>query len=320
MPVRNEERDLVASVSRILDQAYPGEIELIMAVGPSTDRTEQVAAELASADPRVRVVDNPTGRTPAALNLAIAAARFDHVVRVDGHGLLPDGYVKTAIETIERTGADNVGGMMVPEGATAFERAVAAAMSSRIGIGGARFHVGGDEGQAETVYLGVFRRAMLERLGGFDEEFVRAQDWELNHRIRRAGGKVWFTPNLRVTYRPRRSLSALASQFYRTGQWRRQVMKAYPETISLRYLSPPAAVAALAVGSAAAVLGVLMDTALLVLGVVAPLGYIATVTAGSAVLAPRLPRTSWLWLLLVLPTMHLAWGTGFLRGPPRSRR
>jgi glycosyltransferase involved in cell wall biosynthesis len=318
MPVVNEERHLQSAVRRILDQDYPGTLEVIVAVGPSRDRTRQVADRIAAQDARVHVVDNPTGRTPAGLNLAIAAAKYDHVVRVDGHGLLPEGYIATAVEAIERTGADNVGGMMVPEGTTPFERAVAAAMSSRIGIGGARFHVGGEEGPAETVYLGVFRRAALDRLGGFDEHFVRAKDWELNHRIRRSGGEVWFTPALRVTYRPRSSLRALASQFYRTGQWRRQVVTRYPETASVRYLTPPAAVVVLAGGTLAGLAGVVLGSGVLTAGLAAPVGYGLTVLAGSAALGRRVPPSSWPWLPVVITTMHLAWGSGFIRGTRRK--
>ena len=113
---------------------------------------------------------------------------------VDGHALVPDDYVAVAVDVLERTGADNVGGMMAAEGTTPFERAVAAAMTSRLGVGSASFHVGGEEGEALTVYLGAFRRSALERVGGYDESMVRAQDWEMNHRIRESGGLIWFTP------------------------------------------------------------------------------------------------------------------------------
>ena len=120
MPVLNEERHLAASVRRVLDQHYEGELEVILAVGPSEDRTSEIAAELAAADPRLRVVDNPAGRTPHALNLGIAAARFDIIVRVDGHGELADGYVARAVELLQTTGAANVGGVMKARGETPF--------------------------------------------------------------------------------------------------------------------------------------------------------------------------------------------------------
>ena len=210
VPVLNEERHLEAAVTNVLEQDYPGALDVVLAVGPSRDRTADVAARLARRDARVHVVDNPTGRTPAGLNAAIKASTGDVVVRVDAHSELSPGYVRRAVELLEQTGADNVGGLMLAQGRTPFEKAVARAMGSRLGIGGARFHVGGEEGEAETVYLGVFRRTTLDRLGGFDEHFHRAQDWELNHRIRLAGGTIWFSPELWVTYRPRSSWKALA--------------------------------------------------------------------------------------------------------------
>ena len=221
MPILNEERHLREAVAVVLEQDYPGEIELVLALGPSTDRTDEVALALAEQDPRITCVRNPSGRTPDALNAAIAASRHDILVRVDGHALIPPSYVRTAVEVLRRTGADNVGGIMDAQGVTAFEQAVAAAMRSRLGVGSSRFHTGGQEGPAETVYLGVFRRSALERVGGYDPHFARAQDWELNHRIRATGGLVWFTPDLTVSYRPRGSVAALARQYFHYGRWRR---------------------------------------------------------------------------------------------------
>lgn len=141
MPVANEERHLAASVARILDQDYPGPIDIAIAIGPSRDRTWAVASELAS-DARVTVVENPSGLTPAGLNAAIAATYGEIVIRVDGHAMIPDDYVRTAVQTLQATGADNVGGIMAAEGTSAFECAVARAMTSRFGVGGASFHVG----------------------------------------------------------------------------------------------------------------------------------------------------------------------------------
>lgn len=191
MPVLNEERHLTDSVRAILTQDYPGDLELVLAVGPSRDRTQEFADKLAAEDPRIIVVANPSGRTPQGLNIAIKATQYSIIVRVDGHSLLPSDYVRAAVETMEETGADNVGGIMAAEGVTAFEMAVARAMTSKIGVGAARFHTGGEPGEVETVYLGTFRRSALERVGGYDETFVRAQDWEMNHRIRQSGGRVW---------------------------------------------------------------------------------------------------------------------------------
>jgi glycosyltransferase involved in cell wall biosynthesis len=241
MPVLNEERHLAAAVGHVLATDYPGRLELIIALGPSTDATDAIAAELVAADDRIRLVRNPTGATPAGLNAAIAAATGEVVVRVDGHALFPPDYIRVAVTTLRQTDADNVGGVMAAEGTTPFEQAVAAAMTSPLGVGSARFHTGGTAGEVDTVYLGSFRREALQRVGGYDESFLRAQDWEMNHRIRSSGGRVWFTPELRVTYRPRGSVRALARQYRDYGRWRREVSRTHPGTLTARYLAPPAA-------------------------------------------------------------------------------
>jgi hypothetical protein len=309
IPVLNEAKHLHESVQRILDQDYPGELEIVLALGPSKDATDSVAAGLRARDPRVRSVRNPTGRTPAGLNAAIRASRHPVVVRVDGHGLLAPGYIRTAVRLLEETGAANVGGLMAAEGVTGFQKAVAAAMTSVFGVGGARFHTGGEAGPAETVYLGVFRREALERLGGYDESFLRAQDWELNHRIRSSGGLVWFTPDLSVTYRPRSSLVALGRQYFHYGRWRRVVMRQHPGTANARYLAPPVTVVACVAGLAAA--------PVTVWALVVPAGYGAGIVAASLVIGRGLPLRSRLVLPAVLGTMHWSWGIGFLTSPRR---
>jgi succinoglycan biosynthesis protein ExoA len=319
MPVLNEERHLRSAVAHVLAQEYPGQLELLIALGPSKDRTDEVAAEIALTDDRVRTIVNPTGATGAGLNLGVAAAAHDVVVRVDGHALLPRDYVRVAVETLVRTGADNVGGLMAAEGVTDFQRAVATAMTSRLGVGQARFHVGGAEGPVDTVYLGVFRRSALERVGGYDESFLRAQDWELNHRIRSTGGTVWFTPDLHVTYRPRSTVRALAKQYRNYGRWRRVVMSRHQGTANLRYLAPPVAVLAVSAGTVTGIAGAVTGVPALLVGFVVPAGYVAGVVLGSVVTGRDLPTRAKLWLPVVFATMHGSWGTGFLLSPRRLR-
>lgn len=319
MPVLNEERHLAAAVRAVLDQEYAGDLELVLAIGPSSDRTLRIARRLAAHDGRLRIVENPMGRTPHALNLAIRNSSHPYVIRVDAHGVLPPHYVRDVVHLLDTTGAANVGGMMVVEGENPFGHAVARAMSSRLGIGGSKFHVGGEPGPARTVYLGAFRREVLDRLGGFDEHFHRAQDWELNYRIRRAGETIWFSPHLQVTYRPRRSLKALARQFRGSGQWRRQIVDEHPETASLRYLAAPVVTAAIAVGVLLGLVG-LVTTPWLYAGWLAPLGYLAGVLAAAVPMGRGLAVRSRLWLPIVIVTMHLSWGYGFLRSIPRHQR
>jgi succinoglycan biosynthesis protein ExoA len=315
MPVLNEERHLEAAICRVLDQEYPGELEVIIAVGPSSDRTRDIADALAATDPRIRVVDNPAGRTPTALNLGIAASRHKIIVRVDGHGELTDGYISRAVELLAETGAANVGGVMDAQGTTPFEEAVATAYTTRLGLGGGAFHLADSPAaETETVFLGVFRKDALIAVGGFDETMHRAQDWELNYRLRTNGHKIWFSPELRVTYRPRSTLRALMKQMYETGKWRRELVKRHPETANVRYLTPPLTVLGVLGGSGAGLLGVAFDSRLLRLGFLAPAGYLALIIGGSLVAARPMSAAARLRLPLVLAATHLAWGAGFLIG------
>jgi glycosyltransferase involved in cell wall biosynthesis len=307
IPVLNEERHLEQAVRMILDQDYPGPLEVVLALGPSRDRTAAVAERLTSADPRVRTVASPTGKTPNALNAAIGAARNDIVARVDGHAEIPAGYLRVAVAELVRAGADNVGGVMDARGVTSFERAVACAMRSKLGVGNARFHVGGEPGEAETVYLGVFRRSALQRVGGYDEHFARAQDWELNHRIRSTGGRVWFVPELKVTYRPRSTVRALARQYFLYGRWRRVVAHHHEGTISARYLAPPTMVLGTTL---AAVVGIFFWPAWVV-----PVGYVAAIAVGGVAISSGESTRTRLTTPLVLAVMHWCWGIGFITSP-----
>jgi succinoglycan biosynthesis protein ExoA len=328
MPVRNEERHLAESVRHVLSQDYPGEFELVLAVGPSADRTEQIARDLAAAEPRLTVVANPTGEIPAALNAAVRAARHAVIARVDGHAMLPPGYLRTAVATLTETGAADVGGVMAAEGVTPFQQAVAWAMTSKAGVGSASFHTGGGAGPALSVYLGVYQRAAIEQAGGWDEGMLRAEDWDLNYRIRARGGQIWFTPALRVTYRPRASTRTLASQYFHYGRWRRVIVREHPETASFRYLAPPGAAALVFAGlfTGAAGLSILTDgrapasARWLIAGFAIPLIYAAGITAVGTLLSRGLPAKIRLRIPLVLGAMHMAWGTGFLSSPRHLHR
>lgn len=316
IPVLNEERFLKQSVQAILNQNYSGQLEIILALGPSKDQTNVIAQELAK-DQRIKLVENPSGRTASALNNAIKNSNFDIIVRLDGHAIVDSNYIKNAVKTLVESGADNVGGLMKAEGTNAFEKSVAAAMTSKFGVGNAPFHVGGKSGEVDTVYLGTFRKSALERVGYFDESFIRAQDWEMNYRIRKTGGKIWFNPDLIVSYRPRKNFLQLAKQYFEYGQWRKQVTKTYPETVSMRYLAPPITVSGLIAGFIMILFSKILDISWLQVGWLAPIVYLSVIVLAFLTIGSKLGLLSRLYLLLVLPTMHLSWGVGFLKGSKR---
>ncbi|WP_144710780.1 glycosyltransferase family 2 protein [Curtobacterium pusillum] len=319
MPVLNEVTEVRAAVQSLLDQDYTGPFEVILALGPSIDGTNELVAEMSAADPRIRAIENPVGSTPAGLNVAIRASVHPIVVRVDAHSVLPTDYTRTAVRVLEESGADNVGGIMQAEGRTPFERAVALAYGSRVGLGGTPHHVGGQAGPAETAYLGVFRRDRLFAVGLFDEGIKRGQDWELNKRLRQTGGTVWFTPELVVTYRPRPSLKRLVRQFVATGLWRGELARRFPTNNGLRYFVPPAMVAAMALGIVAGIVGIIgaalgSGAAWALLGFVVPAVYLVFVVVGAVAVARRSGLPTMAWLLVVLPCIHVGWGLGFIIG------
>jgi hypothetical protein len=315
MPVLNEAGHLAEAVAAVLSQAYPGEQELVLALGASHDGTDEVAERLAASDARVRLVHNPRNDIPIGLNLAIAASRNPVVIRVDAHAELPAGYTAAAVEMLRRTGAANVGGVMVAKGRGRFQRAVARAYNSPFGLGGGSWHHGEEEQECDSAYLGVFRREVLEEVGGYDETLRRAEDWELNHRIRSAGHLILFTPRLKVTYWPRDNWDALRRQMYATGVWRGHLVRRHQST-PWRYLPPPAVailVAASLLFGLLQVLGIARGAGW-ALAHVPSLGYLAGVTAVGLTRLGGNDLFDRLLNVVVLVTMHLGWGSGFIKG------
>jgi glycosyltransferase involved in cell wall biosynthesis len=306
LPVLNEQAHLEDSIRAILSQNYLGKFEVILALGPSRDFTNEIARSLAAEDARVILVENPSGRTAAGLNIALNASTQDVVVRVDAHAEIPDNYLQVVVEILKESGAVNVGGVMGAQGVTFFETAVAAAMCSPFGVGGSRFHTGGKAGFVDTVYLGAFIRQAVVDAGGFDERFIRAQDWELNYRLRQNGGAIYFDPRLQVTYRPRSNYRALAKQYFEYGRWRRVIARKYPETINYRYLAPPLAL----IGSVLSLIaGSIFDPSLYL-----PVAtYITFIALTPLFISKNLSHYP--LLVFILPTMHFSWGLGFLTSP-----
>jgi glycosyltransferase involved in cell wall biosynthesis len=306
LPVLNEADHLEESIHSILSQDYLGDFEIILAIGPSHDGTEKIAEGLSDKDSRIVIVSNPSGRTASALNLAIAAAKYSIIVRVDGHSQIPNNYLSLVSSILEETGAVNVGGVMNAQGRTLFERGVAHAMKSALGVGASRFHTGGAAGEVDTVYLGAFRKEALVAAGGFDERFTRAQDWELNFRLRSAGGIIYFDPRLVVTYRPRSTMFALAKQYFNYGRWRRVVSRTHQGTINYRYLAPPIAV----IGSALSVFMSLFFSTIFII----PLAiYLSFILLASFRIARSIGEI--ICMPLILLTMHMSWGMGFITSP-----
>ena len=304
IPAKNAEKKHKKAFVSVLNQKIEESIEICIAVAPSEDSTLDVAKRIELDNENVTLVENPSGKTPAGLNLAIKNTQAPVIVRLDAHAELEEKYVSIALETLEKTGAANVGGRQKPVGTTPFETAVGMAISSRFGAGDARFRTGGKEGEVDTVYLGVFNRNTIENVGLFDESLIRNQDAELNWRLRETGKKIWFQPELVASYKPRSTLNELAKQYYEYGKWRRHVVRTHPRSIKLRQLIPP--------------LNALVFISGIVLWIFwTPLfSFPALYVAGTFCVTAAKSKTGkdFIYLLIIFPTIHFSWAAGFLKG------
>ena len=304
IPAKNAEKTLEKAFVSVLNQKTEEQIEVCIAVAPSEDSTLDVAKRIEIDNENVTLVENPSGKTPAGLNLAIKNTQAPVIVRLDAHAELEEEYISTALETLKKTGAANVGGRQNPVGATPFEKAVGIAISSRFGAGDARFRTGGEEGEVDTVYLGVFDRNSIENVGLFDESLIRNQDAELNWRLRETGKKIWFQPELIASYKPRSTLKELAKQYYDYGKWRRHVVSIHPRSIKLRQLIPP-------LNALVFLLGIIFGF-FWVPSLSFPALYIAVIFFVTTVKSKTV--TDFIYLLIIFPTIHFSWTAGFLRG------
>ena len=312
VPVRNAEATIADTLDAVLRQDYDGPLEVIVADGSDTPA---LSALVGRRYPQVRLVPNPERIASTGLNRALRTTKGEVVFRCDAHTTLPPGYVRRAVETLERTGAANVGGRKRPVGVTFFERAVATAMSTFMGTGGTRSHVpGSPEGPVDTVFMGAFRREALDAVGGYDPSLVRNQDYELNWRLRQRGEIVWLDPELVAFYKPRSTLGSLARQYFEYGRWKRVVLTRSPSSAKARQLAVPLFMLALVASGVLALTGAPMP-----LPVAMPATYVGTLVVGSSIVGLRRREWSAVLLPLVLAAMHVSWAVGFFFPvPPKA--
>jgi succinoglycan biosynthesis protein ExoA len=303
VPARNEAATIVPCIRSILAQRVPGGLEVIVADGDSSDGTAELARSAGAA-----VVENPRGITPAGLNAALATARGEVIVRFDGHSEMPPGYIAACLRALEEEqGAVGVGGWWRIEGRGPWGRAAAAALASPFGVGNARLRRPPRPGEGRVdvdgFAFGCWPADVLRAFGGWDERFVRNQDFELSYRMRRAGGRIVFDPAIWSVYRPRESLPAIARQYWDYGRFKALVMADAPASTRPRHLAPIALVILMLV---AATPNSLAPRARVALGVY--LSVLAAVTARG--------RGGWR-TMPVLATIHGAWGSGVVVGLAR---
>lgn len=308
VPVLNEASIIEESAKAMLSQTFDGEIEYLFLDGGSADDTRQILERLAESEPRIRVLENPARLQSPGLNIGLAESRGDFVARMDAHSYYPPDYIAQGVDRLRAGGVAWVGGPQLPLGVGKWSERIALAMQSRLGIGGAVFRRPlTEEIETDTAFTGVWRRETLEELGGWDEEAITNEDGELAARIRAQGGRIVCVPGMAAECITRDSLPALAKQYYRYGRGRVRTLRLHPETMRASHVLPPA----LALTALGALAGPRLTVRPARLGLAAYLGALALegsrVSRGDGGEEGRFAP-------LVLATMHVSWGAGFLAG------
>jgi len=311
IPTHNEAAHIARCLQAVLSQEYPlDRLEVLIADGMSTDDTQDIIRGFQVRYPRIYLFDNPGKIVPTGLNILIAQAKGDFMIRIDGHTVIEPDYVRECVNVWKRSGADNVGGRMNAVGINLFGKTVAIATSTPFGIGGGRFHYSDKEEWVDTVYMGAWPSEVFKRIGLFDEELVRDQDDEFNYRLRAGGGKILLSPKIKSVYTVRSRLKALFTQYFQYGYWKVRVLQKHSRQMSLRQFIPPLFVLGLIVA--------LIMAIIIKWGWITLLGYISVyllANLAASIITAFKKGWQYLWLLPVtFAAIHVSYGLGLLVG------
>lgn len=316
VPCYNEQATITQMLDSIHDQTFPrDEIEVIIADGMSTDATRGRIADYCSQHPdlMVKVVDNRRRIIPAALNRAIEASQGTFIIRMDAHSTPGRDYIQKCVNGLEEGFGENVGGIwkIAPGASTWMAKAIAVAVSHPLGAGDARYRIGGDAQEVDTVPFGAYHKRLISKIGPFNESLLSNEDYEFNARIRQSGGRVWMDPSICSTYYARPTLKELARQYWRYGYWKAQMLRRYPRTLRWRQCLPPLFVlAVIALGLLSMIIQlarwlfaiIVIPYVIIILGV----GILMSLKHKTPLLAIGVP--------LAIATIHFSWGAAFLWG------
>jgi succinoglycan biosynthesis protein ExoA len=308
LAMRNEEAFIEHCLQTLVDQDYPtDQVEILVVDGMSDDQSPEIVRAWNARYPRISLLHNNSRKTPCGFNIGIRASTGDLIAIVSAHCELERDYIRECVRCLEQTGADNVGGPMRPISETFWGQNIALATSAPFGIGNSQFHYSQKEQFVDTVYMGMYRRERLEQIGLFDETLVRNQDYELNYRLRAAGGRIFYTPAIKSWYHGRSTLRDLWRQYLQYGFWKARVIRLHPGSTRPRHMAAPA----LVLGCMGAVALTLLYRPAAYLLVLILLVYALASAASTLALAAR-HGWRFLWSLpITFACIHVSWGLGF---------
>lgn len=301
-PTYNEEAS-IDKVLEFLSRARPDEKEIIIVDGGSTDKTLDIVRKWASKSGNIKILSNPHKYVPFALNIALKNSTGNPIIRLDAHTEYAEDYLIRILETFERTGADIVGGPMLKKGRTYFQKAVAYATSTKFAIGDSKIHDPGFEGETDHVYLGAWQRKLFSEIGFFDERLMRNQDDEFHYRARSMGKKIYLTPSVKSYYYPRRNLFLLMKQYFQYGEYKPLVLLKVFSEFKLRHIIPSLFFLYICSLPFISNFPIMILPFFLYLFILFYYSFINTLT---------LPEK--FYCILIYPSLHLAYGLGFLWG------
>lgn len=313
IPARDEEAAIGRCLAAVLASDEP-RLQVLVVDGASIDGTADIVRRFAKDDDRIELLYNDAGIIPVGLNMALAAARAPWFIRIDAHATVPPDYVRCAVAHL-KAGWGAVGGRKDGVGRTPAGLAIAAAMSSRFGVGGSTYHHGTTVREVDHVPFGAYPTELVRSLGGWDERLRVNQDFEFDRRVRLAGHRILFDPGLRIAWDCRQSIGDLFRQYRRYGRGKAVVAALHPRSVRLRHLVAPAFVAAWATAS---VLSVRRPRMLAPVTV----PYVAALLMATSSTAKETPPGARRWIAPAFTAMHVGWGVGFWEGAARvaSRR
>lgn len=311
-PVRNEEQYIAACLEALLSQTYNNDqIEILVVDGMSDDRTRDIVREFRSKYKNVHLIDNPQKIVPYALNAGIERACGNYILRMDGHAKAAPDYVEKCVAALDKNGAQGVGGPIITINDSDTGKAISLAMSSTFGVGNSRFRTSDDqECFVDSLAFTAYKRDIFSKYGLFDEELVRCQDDEFNFRIRKLGGKILLTPEIKSWYYPRSSFMKLWRQYFGYGYWKVRLFQKHFWMMRARHFAPAAFLCTLA---CLLILSVFSSKAFLLFLSFAAIYLISSILA-AAKICYRDKTTKLYKLLAAFYILHFSYGAGFLWG------
>ncbi|WP_353412562.1 glycosyltransferase family 2 protein [Arenicella sp. 4NH20-0111] len=310
IPCFNEQGFIKPCLTSLLDGVYPHDkIEIILVDGGSTDNTLKEVGSLEGKPFNITIIHNPKKITPAAMNIGIEAASNDIIMWCGAHALYDSNYVSISIKTLLETNCASVGGVISPIAKTITGNAIAVATTHQFGIGNAKYRYSTRRQSVDTVFGGCFTKTSVEKIGGFDEKWIRNQDFEFNYRLRKHIGKIILEPTIRCNYYCRETIHSLSKQYFQYGYWRCKTSLKHPGSMSFRQLIP----VALNLGLIASAILILIGGNATSVGFVLPVVYMTANLAASAHLSIKNKSASLITRLpFIFPSIHISWGAGFL--------